>query len=297
MVAWSAVSAFLESNLISQMADKKKGSEWLKSLESSPLGPILGINVYVDLRCKYLDKSAILEILNQMSDEITDGRRSLLAVVLNNQDEYLCTGLRGEALEVPDRYIRVMPLYRFVKYYGTPALDVPVNEEGRMEVLENFFEKPKGERTKMGLITQSWQGSAKNTWVTSLKEFEKRTHGFKDDEKADFANDVLSLSLLAGEIVVYVAYPTGIDADRFAKPTTLDACGENCKFFVSIKSHNGWGKTCSQSGTLGLPERVHKAMDGLSDDFEGEKIGKTSRPMAYDYGALLEEALKRADAL
>lgn len=303
----AAIKQYLLARLASDVAEETALGEWIDNLFNDTLGQVLGVNLYIDLRNESLEQSRVVSIINRMPAAGVDARARFYACVEGLQSECICKHARGRQELVGDRYVRILPLDLGIEYYFRHALTLTSsNREAEDEVLDQFFNPLREERKGLGLVKEVWRGRMMNVWVTSKAQLDDVRAATPDDEFANVVRDHLGFDELDEGMLVGIAYPADFAPTDACIPTTLDA-HSGCRFFIpSTSADAGWGLTCCLHGRhdggpptrrAGLRERVHKAIDGLTDEFEGEIIGEITEETVPDWAYLLEVALDRADDL
>jgi len=289
----NTVFKYIDEEIIRKAKNKNDAQNWLVSLRNECYNKVFCINLYIDLKKKYLNESTVIEIINNMDG--FDGKECFCTIIQKNQDKYLCINETGaQLLDENDRYIRVLDLDNFIYHYWLPK-GATLTEAIRKEVMEKFFCPPPGiTKESLNIITKTWRGIMNCVWVTSLNYLKQRITDIEKEQQANYVCNAMGWDCSGNIEIVYIMYPVKFNLVDVRKPTTLDAHPVN-KFFLSIDSDTGWGKTCSADGNSdGLFERIHKHFPGLSNEFEGEWLGSTSIQIECAEHILLQEAKNRA---
>jgi len=282
------VRTFLLSELQARVTDAAKFGVWLDELFTDDFGIVLGINLFIDIKTGSLDPTLVAEVLNRLmirpAGPETARDRFYFCVEDECQPICLCKHAgTAPALEADDRYVRVLPLVPLIDYYLRDALGISINAEAEAEVRQQFYGN--GQRTGWGIVRKKWRGG--------MKVLLEIIDSLSDAERANEVRDRLGFYGADSGTLVYVSYPLGFD--KAFIPTSLDAHA-GCRFFVSPPppAPPAWGLTCSlTAGKDGIEERVHLALDRLTDEFGSEIIGEITRASSPDVEYLVAEAFNR----
>jgi hypothetical protein len=292
--------------LASEVKDETAFNEWLEGLFQLDLGAVLGVNLYIDLKNKSLDRARVAKVIDRMAASSDDARARFYACLEDEafQLECILQHAHGPQPLPADRYVRIFPLDLGIEYYFRRALELnPANYETEDEVLKQFFNPDKAERKGLSMVHEVWRGRLLSVWVTSKAQLDDVRSAAGDERLfANAVRDRIGFSELDEGLLVGIAYPADFSERHGYIPTTLDAHA-GCHFFIPYTSTDAdWGLSCCLNanhdghyfGTDGFKERVHRSIDGLTDEFEGEIIGEVIGTPAPDRSYLLEVALSRA---
>jgi hypothetical protein len=278
-------------------------NEWLDALFNEEMGRVLGLNLYIDLKSDSIDLALVTRVIDSMVTSVSDPRDRFCYSIEDENNQAVCVcqhSRRSEPVE-SDRYVRILPLDDMIEYYFRYAMALPSSSTyaAQSKVLRLFFNPVKSARKGLGVIKKTWQGRMVNVWVTSKNELDALRPIARKRNLADVvANNLGYDGLVSGDQLVGIIYPVSFDHLESHIPTTLDA-HVGCRFFLPFADVAlDWGLTCClndiKPGSKNLKERVHKPIDGLTDEFEGDIIGDITEDSSPDYSHLYAEALRRA---
>lgn len=293
---WQQIREYLEEAVIDHMDRPEVGREWLAQLETSPDGPRLAICMVIDLTHKAVDPKLFTTVLNALEWPSDDAREAFETAMAPHLHDVIAAS-RHTALPMDggDRYVRVLTVRDMLTYYLAHRYLVL----DRADTTEFLKHVPDG--TPLGEVSAEWRGRRPLVWVgsyeavrTVMKKAESR------DQGATHVADALGLSPDPAcdspeQMVLGVVYPPGFSDAECRQPTTFDATWkEPGGLYLSWPREDGWGRTWSVSGTAAdrLKERVHRMLQGLTDEFTTELLGVATL-REPDPDALLQEGYWR----
>jgi len=294
----SGIRDYLYDRLAPKITDKNRLGVWLDQLLTDVYGQVLCANLYIDLKNDFLDEAVAIAIIENMDFPKYNARGAFYSYIEEHQDGILFGHRSGPQSLDEHPYVRVLSLQEMIDRYLRVPMKLPFNYEAELEVMESFFNLPPEQRENLGIVTAIARGTLMNVWITNLDELNSVKPGVASDpskgSRADKIRDKLGFHDFHEGKLVAIVYPKTFDMAFVYIPTTVDA-HSGCLHYLSIKSSNGWGRTCCLNAQNdGCKERVHRPFKGLTSDFELTFLGEITQRANPDLDHLLDQALLRA---
>jgi hypothetical protein len=294
MYTYAQIRERLFNMLKDLITDEETFRQWLDKLDSDNEMALV-VSLFIDLEYDHLSAESVANVLNMADLSQDDARGSFCSVIENEiyQPECILRHNHGPQVLHGDRYVRVTTLESIFEHYFRNATTMPMfTPEIEDELLRNFFADTPLE--SLSIVRKVWRGKTRSVWVGSLEELNQTLIKLPKDQRANAIRDRLGFYGQGLGRLVGVIYPERFATTKAFIPTTLDAHSE-CRFFLSIHSDNGWGLTCGlHPDDSGMKERVHEALDGLSDEYYGVNFGEITLDPTPDPDHLFREALRRS---
>jgi len=258
-------------------------------------GRRLALCLCIDMSNNRIDKLVVAKLIGTIKANLGSASRQFAAALDSIPDGHALRCIRPE-YGISEGYVRVVAISSFINFYMRQYVynsqdPVDIAEVKRIYFSDSLDGQPLGD------IKRCWSGKFGIVWVFRDSYF----LGLREKESehlADILNDALGLGYKSSphlpiELAV-VRYPPNFPIPA-AQPTTFDADWDTEDgFYMSIKSRENWGKTCSCTGSReGCEERVHRELaGGLSDEFIGVYVGRTNG-LTPDADSVLKEGFRR----
>ncbi len=317
---WSTIFDYVCSRLKSGQNSfvlSSAGCEWLTALSQNNTGRLLLVCLAIDLKAEAMSPDQFNDVLNALPQDSIDIcqaiARKLLVDAHSTSPRWICgSRLPSGILDTKERFIRVLELGDFIRFYVRPSLAKGMRPEQVEEVLRQFFDDDDG--MTLGDISAWWTGGHGRVWVLPLSEFLQLRDRANPREPGSVYLDALGLPFPPGEgvglggspHVVAVEYPDygTLSAEKNCEPkqpTALDATWDSpSPMYVSHGKEDGWGRTHSCTGQKYLEsrygtarERVHGKFEGLTWHFRALNVGPASPQFGLQTEKVLSAAINR----
>jgi hypothetical protein len=321
---WATIFEYVQSRLKSNtnsIALSPGGLNWLHGLDGSPAGRLLTTCLAIDLKAGSVHPDLVNSVFNSLPDRKADicteiTRRIRAEAGTSTTDWTYGSSRTSTSPEDRERFVRVLELGRFIRYYVRPTLGKNVRPDQVEEVLRQFFEDEEG--GQMGDIHEWWAGDSGRVWVLPATEFLELRKQANSREPGTVFLDALGVPFPPGDGVgpdgcphmVAIEYPdqATLASEKHCEPrqpTALDATWDGpFPMYVSYGKEDGWGRTQSCTGQrylnnrYGTPrERVHGKFKGLTTEFRARKVGLASPQTGLQTEHVLSAAVERFNDL
>jgi len=300
---WKSVQSALKERL-SRCSDSNRVDQFVKCLNESETGHHLGACILIDLHLKLVSCELFGKILaecNMNAASIVSEFGTAVDRIERQNSDIWAKRLREDDDHTPRSYARVMEIGTFIRYCLTPSKYTDLGTASVKRVRLTYFSGPEGR--PLGRVTRTYVGARGRVWIVPQEDLNeiRMQHGGKS---GTVIRDALGLPITSGigpdgaPEFVAVVYPKGARIPS-AQPSTLDATWTSIPcYFLPSKGASGWGKTynCAGNGPT-CRERVHGALEGLSNAYSGIYIGVGSGLDHSKWRLILAEAGRRLEAI